>query len=564
MAKKLAFLFTALALVGLVAGNRRAALDFTQRPLISTKPVRNVCLVFYQGIVHCDADKDPSTYSGYEVELFRKSSAYLYSKGREEWAPENYTFTCMGWDGLMEDLLLEPASRTCDVGVAGISATSERIAAGYHFTYPTYNSGRRIMVAMSATVDMFLFLRPFDQSVWLLLFTTSVVVCISVLLAEVPIRRIFRRPAPALEKYCNLQWAATGMLLQATQQFTAKSTGARLMILGYAFLVLIVINMYIATLASQLTVTTINLKVNGLSDVVNKPVGIFEADVDNFKRFNLDFAVPLPWNDAQVSGESLSIPAGSFNLPHSSPGTLSSQDEVNMIAQLRSGIVQALILDAPFVEYHAAESCDLYAVGEMLLPVNLAYAFPSDVPLDYIELFNQALTIMEEQGTMGDLQQQFITPPGGCPSKKSNVASSTISLQQVAGLWVFLGAAVVAGLSWNCCSWFLRHRLARGAGLKVSHSLNSTNSVLPSADSVAGSVRNRSLINANPELSWLSVAEATTQEEAMEMMEGHVKVVDQRVKHLSEAIEHRFASLNEQLFGLAPEPVYQVAFTRKK
>ncbi|GFH09629.1 uncharacterized protein HaLaN_04807 [Haematococcus lacustris] len=249
---------------------------------------------------------------------------------------------------------------------------------------------------------------------------------------------------------------------------------------------------YIATLASQLTVTTINLKVNGLSDVINKPVGIFEADVDNFKRFNLDFAVPLPWNDAQ--------------------------DEVNMIAQLRSGIVQALILDAPFVEYHAAESCDLYAVGEMLLPVNLAYAFPSDVPLDYIELFNQALTIMEEQGTMGDLQQQFITPPGGCPSKKSNVASSTISLQQV----------------------------------------------LPSADSVAGSVRNRSLINANPELSWLSVAEATTQEEAMEMMEGHVKVVDQRVKQLSEAIEHSFASLNEQLFGLAPEPVYQVAFTRKK
>jgi hypothetical protein len=35
-----------------------------------------------------------------------------------------------GWDELMTDLLLPDANRSCDVGVAGISATSERMAAG--------------------------------------------------------------------------------------------------------------------------------------------------------------------------------------------------------------------------------------------------------------------------------------------------------------------------------------------------------------------------------------------------------------------------------------------------
>ncbi|GFH32685.1 uncharacterized protein HaLaN_31943, partial [Haematococcus lacustris] len=91
----------------------------------------------------------------------------------------------------------------------------------------------------------------------------------------VPLRRIIRQPGPALEKYCNLQWAATAMLLQALQQFNARSTGARIIILGYAFMILILINIYIAVLASQLTVNSINTNINGISDLVNKPVGIF-------------------------------------------------------------------------------------------------------------------------------------------------------------------------------------------------------------------------------------------------------------------------------------------------
>ncbi len=53
-------------------------------------------------------------------------------------------------------------------------------------------------------------------------------------------------------------------------------------------------------LSSQLTVTSINLNVRGLSDLISKPVGIFEPDVTEFKQFNLQSMVPLPWNNAEV------------------------------------------------------------------------------------------------------------------------------------------------------------------------------------------------------------------------------------------------------------------------
>ncbi len=119
----------------------------------------------------------------------------------------------------MTDLLNPSSNRTCDVGVAGISATSDRIEqgapvapmahdalrshtgtdtlgcacccwstwrrAGYRFTSPTYESGRDIMIYVPPSTDMFLFLKPFDATVWLVIMATSVFVGFAVTLAEV-------------------------------------------------------------------------------------------------------------------------------------------------------------------------------------------------------------------------------------------------------------------------------------------------------------------------------------------------------------------------------------------
>ncbi|KAJ9511388.1 hypothetical protein QJQ45_029798 [Haematococcus lacustris] len=436
---------------------------------------------------------------GYEVELFRKSAAYLASQGHTEWLPEAYGFNCSDWDYIMADLLLPASQRTCDMAFQGMSATSERIAAGYQFSGPDYASGREIMVFMSLKPDMWLFLRPFSSTVWLLMFATSAFVGICVLLTEVPLRRIIRRPGPALEKYCNLQWAATAMLLQALQQFNARSTGARIIILGY-----------IAVLASQLTVNSINTNINGISDLVNKPVGIFV-------------------------------------------------DAALMLESLRSGKVSALILDAPYVETQVAKNCDLYKVGSTVLPNGLALAFGPDVSADYIALFSNALIAMEEEGVKENLKQLFVSPASSCSNKAGgSLSSSTIGIEKLAGLWVFLGAAVGGGFTWNLlAALFARVQRARSGdeGLERRRSMSgsmSGNAILPSCESAGsmhGGIRSKSFAAMNPEMAWLGVAEASTLEEGMEVLEGHVKVMDARMKRMFEAMQQQLSAISSALQG---------------
>lgn len=57
---------------------------------------------------------------------------------------------------------------------------------------------------------------------------------------------------------------------------------------------------YIAVLSSQMTVKTINFSIQGLGDLYNKPVGIFEADLEPMQGLGLSLLTPLPWNDAKV------------------------------------------------------------------------------------------------------------------------------------------------------------------------------------------------------------------------------------------------------------------------
>lgn len=45
-----------------------------------------------------------------------------------------------------------------------------------------------------------------------------------------------------------------------------------------------------------------------------------------------------------------------------------------MMSGLRNGVVDALVLDAPWVEYMVANECDLFTVGSLVLPVNMVRA----------------------------------------------------------------------------------------------------------------------------------------------------------------------------------------------
>lgn len=73
------------------------------------------------------------------------------------------------------------------------------------------------------------------------------------------------------------------------------------------------------------------------------------------------------------------------------------------------------------------------------------------------------------------------------------------------------------------------------------------------------------LPQANPEMAWVSVADASTTEEALEVLEGYVKTMDCRIKSLISSLDSRFAALNENMYSLAQgEPTSPSRFGCKK
>jgi ABC-type amino acid transport substrate-binding protein len=61
----------------------------------------------------CSAEDDPTTYTGYQVELFRLVATDLGWKEGRDWY-----FSCEDWTPMLEDLL--SANGTCTMSAAGV------------------------------------------------------------------------------------------------------------------------------------------------------------------------------------------------------------------------------------------------------------------------------------------------------------------------------------------------------------------------------------------------------------------------------------------------------------
>lgn len=114
------------------------------------------CLSQYKPLVDCSNTANPS---GFEVELFRRVSQQIPSL--------NFSMACVSFDELIQELRTpaNASDKKCLVHMGGLSVMSSAFKKGVHFSLPTYEGGRAILVHQENRVDMFYFLRPFDAPV---------------------------------------------------------------------------------------------------------------------------------------------------------------------------------------------------------------------------------------------------------------------------------------------------------------------------------------------------------------------------------------------------------------
>eukprot|EP00798_Chlamydomonas_sp_ICE-L_P016227 gene16227-22393_t len=236
---------------------------------------------------------------------------------------------------------------------------------------------------------LWLFLEPFSTELWVTFFATSVVVALIIFLVELSwegARQAVQQPLHALPHYSNIQWGSSFLMLHGGFQLAPRSPQGRIVALGYAFVVMILLNMYISSMASILTTRAARTHIMSVHDLAFQPTGIFIQD----------------WKTLTNEPRSL------YNLANESWNN--DADGKSMLAKLRNGVYKALLLDAVWVDYTAATTCDLYTVGDLLMPVNLGFVYPQDLEDSYILNLDFAVSQLEDAGVVAELTNQYMKP----------------------------------------------------------------------------------------------------------------------------------------------------------
>ena len=319
-------------------------------------------------------------------------------------------------------------------------------------------------------------------------------------------------------------FATTGLMLQGIKDIAIRTPGARFFTLGYCFLVLVLMNTYIAVLSSQLTSSALSFQINTVNDIVGMKVGIYEGDQQALARYRLQNPVQQQWDN--------------------------QEDEKRIIESLRNGTVDALLMDSAYCDYYSTITCDIYEVGAMVRPFEYSIVMAIDTPQSRVNnAINNALIILKQQGLYDSLYSKYfvsgLQAKSTCPSDKSyqSLTLTQLKLTDMAGLWVFFGAALILGLILNLILWVAKKIIqARRKGVGLSLGGGSI--------SMKGSAKFKFFPDDEDEM---TVADAGSFEEMLQVMEKKFKAVDQRIFEYSTNINSALEDLNEKFKANKPK-----------
>lgn len=374
----------------------------------------------------CDPTQDQSTYTGYQVELFRTIAQDL------GWSPSDYFFSCLDWTPMISDLT-DPMG-SCYLAAAGVEVSVENLAMGIQFSWPIYKNG--LSVVISGHVEkggIWAFTNAFHWSLWLTMGGTAVAVA---LLCQA-IEWLTHREANRNKGLSGWLYICFSSVMEYSSHVgDPKSWATRLIMLAYAFLVLIVVNLYTASSAAYLTQQKLDNSISSKADLPGKSVETWTNYVSLVQKYSIN-AVGLRWDN--------------------------DDDTLVLFDNIKNGLYKALILDTPVVDYYVAKdpSCELFSVGGSFETFNLALAFSPDTNLSEIKRYTQSIVkLQQNNATLDYLENQQIKVGGHtCAQAPGSTQHGTaVTIDQVAGLWIILAIAVGVALIGTFIQRYMKSR----------------------------------------------------------------------------------------------------------
>ncbi|XP_010636740.1 glutamate receptor ionotropic, NMDA 2B [Fukomys damarensis] len=355
------------------------------------------------------------------------------------------------WNGMIGEVVMKRAY----MAVGSLTINEERSEV-VDFSVPFIETGISVMVSRSnGTVSPSAFLEPFSADVWVMMFVMLLIVsAVAVFVFEyfspVGYNRCLadgREPGGPSFTIGKAIWLLWGLVFNNSVPVqNPKGTTSKIMVSVWAFFAVIFLASYTANLAAFMIQEEYVDQVSGLSD-------------KKFQRPN-DFSPPFRFGTVPNGSTERNI-RNNYAEMHAYMGKFNQRGVDDALLSLKTGKLDAFIYDAAVLNYMAGrdEGCKLVTIGSGKVFASTGYGIAIQKDSGWKRQVDLAILQLFGDGEMEELEALWLT--GICHNEKNEVMSSQLDIDNMAGVFYMLGAAMALSLITFICEhlfyWQFRH-----------------------------------------------------------------------------------------------------------
>uniref|UniRef100_A0A3Q2PBJ9 Glutamate receptor n=1 Tax=Fundulus heteroclitus TaxID=8078 RepID=A0A3Q2PBJ9_FUNHE len=354
------------------------------------------------------------------------------------------------WNGMVGEVVLKNAH----MAVGSLTINEERSEV-IDFSVPFIETGISVMVSRSnGTVSPSAFLEPFSADVWVMMFVMLLIVsAVAVFVFEyfspVGYNRCLadgREPGGPSFTIGKAVWLLWGLVFNNSVPVqNPKGTTSKIMVSVWAFFAVIFLASYTANLAAFMIQEEYVDQVSGLSD-------------KKFQKPN-EFSPPFRFGTVPNGSTERNI-RNNYRDMHSYMTSFHQKNVDEALYSLKTGKLDAFIYDAAVLNYMAGrdEGCKLVTIGSGKVFASTGYGIAIQKGSGWKRAVDLAILMLFGDGEMEELEALWLT--GICHNEKNEVMSSQLDVDNMAGVFYMLGAAMILSLITFICEhlfyWQLR------------------------------------------------------------------------------------------------------------
>ncbi|XP_074486401.1 glutamate receptor, ionotropic, N-methyl D-aspartate 2B, b isoform X3 [Sebastes fasciatus] len=349
------------------------------------------------------------------------------------------------WNGMVGEVVLKNAH----MAVGSLTINEERSEV-IDFSVPFIETGISVMVSRSnGTVSPSAFLEPFSADVWVMMFVMLLLVSAVAVFAfeyfsPVGFNRCLadgREPGGPSFTIGKAIWLLWGLVFNNSVPVqNPKGTTSKIMVSVWAFFAVIFLASYTANLAAFMIQEEYVDQVSGLSD-------------KKFQNPN-EFSPPFRFGTVPNGSTERNI-RNNYRDMHTYMTSFHQKNVDEALYSLKHGKLDAFIYDAAVLNYMAGrdEGCKLVTIGSGKVFASTGYGIAIQKNSGWKRAVDLAILMLFGDGDMEEFEAMWLT--GICHNEKNEVMSSQLDVDNMAGVFYMLGAAMILSLiTFICEHWF--------------------------------------------------------------------------------------------------------------